>query len=161
MSTRFDPYENFKFRVTWDGRHIPGVSRVSALTRTTELVEHREGGDPSSTHKFPGRTAYAPITLERGLTDDQAFETWANQVWQLGSVPESSLNFRKDVTVELMDEAGRVVRRYLVHRCWPSEYQALPALDANGQAAVAIEGLTLENEGWERDTSVAAPAEPA
>lgn len=161
MSTRVDPYENFKFRVTWDGHQIQGVSRVTALTRITGVVELREGGEPSSTRKFPGRTAYAPITLERGLTDDQEFEHWANQVWKLGSVPQSSLNFRKDVTIELMDETGRPVRRYLVYRCWPSEYQALPDLDANGQAAVAIELMTLENEGWERDTSLVPPAEPA
>lgn len=161
MSTRFEPPENFKFRVTWDGRHIAGVSRVSPLTRTTDVVEHREGGEPSSTRKFPGRTAYAPITLERGLTDDQAFEEWANQVWHLRAVPESSLNFRKEVAIELMDEAGRIVRRYLAYRCWPSEYQALPDLDANGPPAVAIERLTLQNEGWERDVSVVTPAEPA
>jgi len=161
MSTRIDPLENFKFRVTWDGRHIAGVSRVSPLTRTSDVVEHREGGEPSSSHKFPGRTAYAPITLERGLIDDRAFEEWANQVWQLRPGPESSLNFRKDVTIELLDEAGRTVRRYVVFRCWPSEYQALPDLDANGQSAVAIERLTLQNEGWERDASVVAPAEPA
>ncbi len=37
--TRFDPYKNFKFRIKWDGAYIAGVSKVSALKRTTEVIE--------------------------------------------------------------------------------------------------------------------------
>ena len=73
-ASRFDPYKNFKFRVKWDGRYVAGVSKVSSLKRTTEVVEHRVGGDPSTSHKSPGRTKYEAITLERGVTHDVAFE---------------------------------------------------------------------------------------
>src|SRR4030095_7888510 len=134
---RFDPYKNFKFRVKWDGRVIAGVSKVSALKRTTEVVEHREGGDPSSSRKSPGRTKYEPITLERGVTHDLEFEQWANKVWTLGAGPgqEASLkDFRKDVVLELVNEAGQVVLAYRIFRCWVSEFQALPELDANAAA---------------------------
>ena len=160
--TRFDPYKNFKFRVKWDGKYVPAISRITGLIRTTEVVEFREGGDPSTSRKSTGLTQFAPITLERGLTDDESFESWVNLVWKLGAAlgAESSLNeFRKDVYLELYNEAGQLVRAYKVYRCWPSEYQALPDLDANG-TAVAIEHIKLENEGWERDTSVASPVQP-
>ncbi len=160
--TRVDPYKNFKFRLKWDGRYIAGVSKVSGLKRTTEVVEHREGGDPSTSHKSPGQTRYEPITLERGLTQDHDFEQWANKVWQLGAGLGSEValaDFRKDVTLEFYNEAGQLVLAYKIYRCWPSQYEALPDLDA-GANAVAIEHIVLENEGWERDTSVVEPKEP-
>ena len=159
---RVDPYKTFKFRVLWDGKVVAGVSKISALRRTTEVVEHREGGDPSSAHKSPGRTTYEPITLERGVTHDTAFEAWANQVWAYrgGAGAEVSLKeFRKDVTLELLNEAGQVVIAYHIFRCWPSEYVALPDLDADG-AAVAFQHLVLQNEGWARDEAVTEPVEP-
>ena len=160
--TRFDPYKNFKFRVKWDGRYVAGVSKVGALKRSTEVVEHREGGDPSTSRKSPGRSKYEAITLERGVTHDLEFEAWANKVWNFGAGPgaESSLaDFRKDITVDLFNEAGQKVISYKIYRCWVSEYQALPDLDANANA-VAIQHIKLENEGWERDRDVVEPAEP-
>jgi phage tail-like protein len=161
-ATRFDPYKNFKFRVKWDGRYVAGVSKVSALKRSTELVEHREGGNPSTNNKSPGRTKYEAVTLERGVTHDTEFEKWANKVWNFGSGlgSETSLkDFRKDITIEVYNEAGQKVLAYNVFRCWVSEYQALPDLDANANA-VAIQTIKLENEGWERDYDVVEPTEP-
>lgn len=159
---RFDPYKNFKFRVKWDGRYVAGISKVGALKRSTEVVEHREGGDPSTGRKSPGRTKYEAITLERGVTHDLDFEAWANKVWNFGGGPgaESSLaDFRKDVLLDLFNEAGQKVISYKIYRCWVSEYQSLPDLDANANA-VAIQTLKLENEGWERDVDVPEPVEP-
>jgi phage tail-like protein len=161
--TRFDPYKNFKFRVKWDGRYVAGVSKVSALKRTTEVVEHREGGDPSTSRKSPGRTKYDAITLERGVTNDVDFEQWANKVWNFGSglgAEVSLKDFRKDIIIEVYNEAGQLALAYKVFRCWVSEYQSLPDLDANANA-VAIQHIKLENEGWERDTEVPEPAEPS
>ena len=161
-STRFDPYKNFKFRVRWDGRYVAGVSKVSSLKRTTEVVKHREGGDPSSSRKSPGRSEYEPITLERGVTHDTEFEKWANKVWNFGSGlgEEVSLkDFRKDLVIEVYNEAGQAAIAYRVYRAWVSEYQALPDLDSNANA-VAIQTLKLENEGWERDYDVVEPTEP-
>ena len=159
---RVDPYKNYKFRVKWDGRYVAGISRVSALVRSTEVVEHREGGDPSTSHKSPGLTRYEPITLERGVTHDTAFEDWANLVWKLGAGLGAEValkEFRKDIIVEFYNEAGQLVLAYKVYRCWVSEYQALPQLDADANA-VAIQHIKLENEGWERDTNVPEPVEP-
>jgi phage tail-like protein len=159
---RFDPYKNFKFRVKWDGRYVAGVSKVGALKRSTEMVEHREGGDPSTSRKSPGRTKYEAITLERGVTHDPEFERWANKVWNYGSglgAEVSLKDFRKDIIVEVYNEAGQKVQAYKVYRCWVSEFQALPDLDANANA-VAIQNIKLENEGWERDYEVVEPAEP-
>ncbi len=161
--SRFDPYKNFKFRMKWDGRYVAGISKVSALKRTTEVVKHREGGDPSSTRKSPGRTEFEAITLERGVTHDPEFEKWANKVWNFGAGlgAETSLkDFRKDVIIELYNEAGQVVIAYRVYRCWVSDFQAQADLDANANV-VLIQSLKLENEGWERDTSVVEPSEPA
>jgi phage tail-like protein len=158
---RFDPYPNFKFRVEWDGQYIPGISRISSLRRTTDVIAHREGGDPSTDRKAPGRTDFAPITMERGLTQNRAFEEWANKVWMLGapSGAEVSLKeFRKDIQIKLYNEAGQLVMAWTVFRCWPSQY-ALSDLDANADAE-ASEQITLENEGWQRDSSVVEPPEP-
>ena len=160
---RFDPYKNFKFRVKWDGRYVAGVSKVSALKRSTEVVEHREGGDPSSSRKSPGRTKFEPITLERGVTHDTEFEIWANRVWNFGSglgAEVSLASFRKDLIIEVYNETGQLVLAYKVFRAWVSEFQALPDLDANANA-VAIQTLKLENEGWERDADVPEPSEPS
>lgn len=159
---RFDPYKNFKFRVKWDGKYVAGVSKVSGLKRTTEVVKHRDGGDPSSTRKSPGRTEYEAITIERGVTHDPEFERWANKIWNFGSglgAEVSLKDFRKDLTIELMNEAGQLVIAYNVFRCWVSEFQAQADLDANANA-VLIQHLKLENEGWERDYAVVEPTEP-
>ena len=161
---RVDPYKTFKFRIKWDGKYVAGVSKVSALARTTQVVTHREGGDPSTSHKSPGQTDFAPITIERGVTHDAAFEQWANMVFSYtGSGapgPQISLaDFRKDIVIELYNEAGQLVMAYKVYRCWPSEFQAVADLDAEGNG-VAIQTLVLQNEGWERDTSVVEPQEP-
>lgn len=161
--TRFDPYKNFKFRLKWDGHYVAGLSKCSALKRTTEVVEHREGGDPSTSRKSPGRTKYEAITLERGVTHDTDFEAWANKVWNYGAAlgAEVSLkDFRKNLTIEFYNEAGQLALAYKVYRAWVSEYQALPDLDANANA-VAIQHIKLENEGWERDLSVPEPSEPS
>jgi phage tail-like protein len=158
---RFDPYKNFKFRVKFGSDFVAGVSKVSALKRSTEVVEHREGGDPSMARKSPGRTKYEPITLERGVTHDTEFEIWANKVWNYGAglgAEVSLKDFRKDILLEMYNEAGQLVLRYKIFRCWVSEYQAAPDLDANANA-VAIQHIKLENEGWERDYEVPEPSE--
>jgi phage tail-like protein len=160
---RFDPYKNFKFRVKWDGKYVAGISKVSALKRTTEVVKHREGGDPSSSRKSVGRTEFDAITLERGVTHDPEFERWANKVWNFGAGPGSEVSlkdFRKDIILEIYNEAGQVALAYRIYRCWVSEFKAVPDLDANANA-VAIMHIKLENEGWERDYSVVEPQEPS
>src|SRR3954469_5309274 len=160
--TRFDPYKNFKFRVKWDGQYVAGVSKVSSLKRTTEVVKHREGGDPSSSRKSPGRTEYEAIMLERGVTHDKEFEQWANKVWSFGAglgLEASLKDFRKDVIVEVYNEAGQLAIAYKVFRCWVSEFQAEADLDANANA-VLIQHIKLENEGFERDAETAEPLEP-
>lgn len=158
---RFDPYKNFKFRVKWDGKYVAGISKVGALKRTTEVVKHRDGGDPSSSRKSPGRTEYEAITLERGVTHDPEFEAWANRVWNFGNGLGSEVslaNFRKDLIIEVYNEAGQLAIGYKIFRCWVSEFQAMPDLDANANA-VAIQTIKLENEGWERDEATVEPAE--
>jgi phage tail-like protein len=159
---RFDPYKNFKFVVKFGNVVVAGASKVSGLKKTTEVVKHREGADPSTSRKSPGRTEFDAITLERGVTADREFEKWANQVWffQAKAPGESALkNFRRDITIELRNEAGQPVMRYFVYRCWVSEYQALPDLDANANA-VALEHVKIENEGWRRDPALTIEDEP-
>jgi phage tail-like protein len=162
---RFDPYKNFKFRVKFGSSpaFVAGVSKVSALKRTTEVVKHREGGDPSSTRKSPGRSEYEAITLERGVTHDAEFERWANKVWNYGSglgAEVSLKDFRRDIRIEVYNEAGQLVLAYNVFRCWVSEFQAQADLDANANA-VLIQSIKLENEGWERDYEVEVKEEPS
>lgn len=160
---RFDPYKTYKFRVKWDGRYVAGVSKVSALTRTTEAVPHRNGGDPSMQRSSPGQTTYTPITLERGVTHDVEFERWANKVWNYGAGLGAEValkDFRKDIIIEVYNEAGQLVLAYKVYGCWVSEYTALPDLDASA-SAVAIQSIQLQHDGWERDTAVREPAEPS
>jgi phage tail-like protein len=156
--TRFDPYKSHMFRVKWDGRYVAGLSKMSALKRTTAPVTHREGGDPSHDRKSPGLTTYDAVTLERGVTHDPEFEAWADKVSSLRQPGISLPDFRKDVIVDVFNEANQKVISYHLLRCWVSEYQALPALDA-ATAAVAIQTIKLELEGWERDLSVVEPAE--
>lgn len=155
-TNRFDPYKNFKFRVKWEGAKVPvaGVSKISALKRTTEPVSHREGGDPSTPRHSPGASKFEPITLERGITFDFEFEQWANLVYShQGDGAVSLANFRRNISIELLNLQGKVVRSYSVFRCWVSEYTALPELDANANA-IAFETIVLQNEGFERDEDV-------
>ncbi len=156
---RFDPYRNFKFHVKWDGLVVAGLNKCSALKKTTEVVDWREGADPSHGRKLPGKTSYEAITLEKGLTHDPAFEDWANLVNNFSSDADMSLaGFRKDITIDVFNLQGSLAYSYIVHRCWVSEYTALPELDASGNA-VAIQSVTLQNEGWERDPAVTEPTE--
>jgi phage tail-like protein len=166
-SVRFDRYKNFRFRVKWDRQYVAGFSKMSALDRAAPPISHREGGDPGGPRRMPGESEFAAITLERGVTHDVTFEQWCNKVWDYsGSTPGEAgspnvtlADFRRDVVVELYDEGGQKVLAYDIFRCWVSEYQAMPELDANG-TAVAIQKLVLQNEGWERDPSVEEPTEP-
>lgn len=162
-ATRFDPYKTFKFRVKWDGRYVAGISKVGALKRSTEVVDHRTGGDPSIVRKSPGQTKYEPIMLERGVTHDKDFEQWANKVWNYGSglgTEVSLKDFRKDLIIEVMNEAGQVAISYKIFRCWVSEFTAFPEMDASANA-IAIQSIQLQNEGWERDYDVTEPSEPS
>jgi phage tail-like protein len=164
LPRRLSPYPNFKFKLKWEDTpgYVAGISKMSALKRTTATIEHREGGDPSTTYKSPGLTKFDPITLERGVTHDTAFEEWASKVWNFhgGFGAESSLkDFRKNITVDVFNEAGQKVISYQIFRCWVSEFQALGDLDANGNATL-IQSIKLENEGWQRDVNVKEP-EPA
>ena len=167
---RYDPYKNFNFRVKWDNQYVAGISKVSGLTRTTQVVTHRSGGDPSTPRRSPGQSEYAPITLERGVTHDMNFEEWANKVWDYtnslkgdfaaSNTVVSLKDFRKDIILQMFNEAGQLAISYNIYRCWVSEYEAMPELDAMGNAT-AIQVIRLENEGWERDNSVTEPTEPS
>ena len=162
---RLVPYKNYRFLVKWDGKVVAGVNKVGALTRKTEVVSWRDGGDPSSPHKSPGQVDYGPITLEQGLTEDLEFERWANKVWdQPNSAANGQLvslaDFRKDITITLLNEAGQSVMAWNVFRCWVSDYTAVPELDASANA-IAIRSMTIQNEGWFRDAAVQTPEEPS
>ncbi|HLL64855.1 MAG TPA: phage tail protein [Micromonosporaceae bacterium] len=154
---RYDPYKTFMFRVKWDGEYVAGLSKMSALKRTTTPVVHRDGADPSRERKSPGVTKYEAVTLERGVTHDAKFEAWANLVHSVEN-PISLAKFRKDLIVDVFNEAGQKVLSYTLERCWVSEFQALPAMDA-ANAAVAIESVKVELENWKRDASVTEPTE--
>lgn len=156
---RFDPYSNFKFKIKIDGQYVAGLSKCSLLKKTTEVATWHEAGDQSVAHKLPGKTTYDPITLTAGVTHDMTFEQWANLVNNYqGETAMSLKNFRKDITIEVQNLQGKTVLAYNVFRCWVSEYQAIPELDASANA-VMIQTIKLEHEGWERDISVAEPAE--
>ena len=156
---REDPYRNFKFKVKWDNEYVAGVNKISGLTKTTEAVSWRDGGDPSHEHKLPGVTKYEAVTLEAGVTHDDTFEQWANAVNNFSADADMSLkNFRKDITIDCFNLQGAKVLSYNVYRCWVSEYKALPELDASGNA-VMIQSIKLEHEGWQRDDSVGEPTE--
>jgi phage tail-like protein len=162
-ANRYDPYKNFKFRIKWDGKYVAGMTKMTPLKRTTKMIEHREGGDPSTSRKSPGRTTYDAITLSRGVTHDLEFEKWSNKVWNFGSGLGSEISlkdFRKDIIIEVYNEAGQVAIAYKVYRCWVSEYVAMPDLDSNADA-ILIQTIKLENEGWERDEGVTEPSEPS
>lgn len=158
---RIDPYKNFKFKLLWDGKPVLGVSKVSALKRTTEVVKHRSGGENSFDHKSPGRSSYEAVTLERGITHDLEFEKWAQLVHTYQGDPSMDLvNYKKDLTLEVLNERGQVAIRYFLFRCWVSEFTAMPDLDANANA-IAIEHLKIELEGFLRDEATTEPSEAA
>ena len=156
---RLDPYKNFKFQVVLDGDIVPGVTRVSALRRHTETINHRDGNFPSHLMSAPGATSFDPIVLERGVTHDTTFEAWAMLAYSpSGDAAMSLKNFRKDMRINLLNQQGTIVLSYMVYRCWVVEYQALDELDAN-ETAVVNEILVLQHEGFERDHGVAEPSE--
>jgi len=159
-TNRFDPYRNFRFKVKWDNLYVAGLSKMGALKRSTEMVEWREAGENIISRKLPGKTKFEGVTLEAGITYDTSFQDWANLVNDFTSHSLVSLaEFRKNITVDVFNESGVKVLSYNLYRCWPSEYQALPDLDA-GANAVAITTLKLEIEWWEKDEAVTESAGP-
>jgi phage tail-like protein len=160
-TSRYDPYKAYRFLVYFGKSRTPvaGVSKVSAVKRTSKVIEYNEGGS-GITLKGLGRTSYDPLTIERGLTFDSDFQDWANaaQLLDKGAATTSLANLRREVRIELLNEMGQAVYRFTVHRCWVSEYQALSDLDAGG-TGVALEHIKLEHEGWERDVTLAEQLE--
>src|SRR5437773_8373520 len=138
---------------------VAAVSKVSPLKRSTEVVSHREGGDVSTPRHSPGASKFEPITLERGVTFEPEFEAWANLVYSTeGDAAVSLKNYKRNLIIDVLNLQGVKVKSYKVFRCWVSEYTALPELDANANATM-IESVIIQNEGWERDTSVVEVAE--
>lgn len=157
---RHDPYRTFKFQILIDGKPVAGLKKMGALKRKTEAIKWRTAGDPSKERILPGGTSYEPITLEQGLSHDPVFENWAALVNNIeGDAAMSLKNFRKDIVINVLNLQGQVAISYKVFRAWVSEYQALPEMDAGTMNAVGIQTLTLQHEGWQRDTAVAEPAE--
>ena len=158
---RFDPYKSYRFLLYFGKSTTPvaAVSKVTALKRTSDVIEYKEGGN-AVILKGLGRMKYDPITAERGITQDTDFANWANaaQVLDQGAASTSLASLRQEISIVLLNEAAQPVLRYLVHRCWVSEFQALPDLDAGGNA-IAIEHIKMENEGWERDLTLSEPTE--
>lgn len=157
---RFDPYRTFQFQVLIDGQPVAGLKKMSVLKKSTEAVKWRSGGDPAHERIMPGGTSYEAITLEQGLTHDPVFENWANLVNNIqGSSAMSLVNFRKDIVLNVLNLQGKVAISYKVYRAWVSEFQALPEFDAGAMNTVGIQTITLQHEGWERDTGVSEPSE--
>jgi phage tail-like protein len=158
-ANRVDPYKTFKFRLSWDNKTVLGVHKVSPLKRTTNVITHRSGGDNSTDNKSPGRTTYDAVTLERGITHDVEFEAWANKVHSAdGDASMDLANFRKELTLDVMNEKGQVALSYHLHRCWVSEFTAVPALDATANT-IAVESIKIEVESWDRDPATKEPDE--
>jgi len=157
---RHDPYRTFKFQILIDGKPVAGLKKMGALKRKTEAIKWRAAGDPSKERILPGGTSYEPITLEQGLSHDPVFENWAALVNNVeGDAAMSLKNFRKDIVINVLNLQGQVALSYKVFRAWVSEYQALPEMDAGTMNAVGIQTLTLQHEGWQRDTAVSEPTE--
>ncbi len=157
---RHDPYRTFKFQVIIDGKSVAGLRKMGALKKKTEAVKWRSAGDPSHERVMPGGSSYEPVTLEMGLTHDPIFEDWAKSVNNIDGDSAISLkNFRKDIIINVLNLQGEVAISYKLYRAWVSDFQALPDLDAGSMNAVGIQTVTLQHEGWERDTSVSEPTE--
>lgn len=162
---RLTPYPNFRFKIKWDGNYVAGVSKIGPLSRKTDVIRHRSGGDPSVEHLAPGQTSYEAISIERGVSYDPAFEQWANKVFdvtnsQSAKGENTSLgDFRKNLSIEVYNEAGQKILAYNVYNAWVSDYQAISDLDSGGNA-FAMQSMTIQNEGWERDPSVKEQKEP-
>lgn len=157
---RFDPYRTFKFQVLINGKPVAGLKKMGALKRKTEAIKWRTAGDPTNERMLPGGTSYEPITLEQGLSHDTVFEDWANLVNSIaGDAAMSLKNFRKDIVINVLNLQGKPAISYKVFRAWVSDFQALPDLDAGTTNAVGIQTMTLQHEGWVRDTAVTEPTE--
>jgi phage tail-like protein len=156
----YDPYRTFKFQVLIDGKPVAALHKMTSLRRRTEPIRWRSAGDPSFERIVPGGTSYEPVTLEQGLSQDPVFEQWANLVNSIqGDAAMSLVQFRKNIVINVLDLQGVVAISYKLFRAWVSEYHALPDLDAGAMNVIGIQSITLQHEGWERDTSVPEPVE--
>ena len=145
---RYDPHKNFKFPVLkGDGITFLRVSKLGGLKRTTEVVSHRSGGENSFEYKSPGRSSYEALSMERGITHDTEFERWASMVHSYDGDPTMDLvNYKQDLSLEVLNERGQIALRYFLFDCWVSEFTASPDLDA-GAIAVAVVSLALRVGG--------------
>jgi len=157
---RYDPYRTFKFQVLIDGQPVAGLSKMTALKKTTDVATWRTGGDPSHERKLPGGTKYEAISMEQGLSHDPVFEQWANLVNNIqGDAAMSLKNFRKNVVINVLNLQGTVSISYKIYGAWISEFQTLPDFDASNTTTVGIQSVKLEHEGWERDLATSEPGE--
>ncbi|HEY7634903.1 MAG TPA: phage tail protein [Gemmatimonadales bacterium] len=137
---RVDPYKNFRFRVEIDGLSQAGFSECHGLGSRVEVIEYREGAEPTTVRKLPGRVSYPDITLKWGVTDSRELYNWHRAVLR-GQIQ------RKACSIVLLDDMGQERVRWNVSNAWPSKWDG-PAFNAKG-SDVAIETLTISCEGVE------------
>lgn len=142
-----DPFRNFKFEVEIDGFTRAGFQKVAGLKNTTGIIEYREGGRNESPEKLSGQSNTENVTLTRGMSNDEDFLNWRNEVYNPANVngeqgPDD--DYRRDVTVYLKNKSGSRVLKWKIGRAWPSEFETAD-LDASAEE-VLLTNLVLANE---------------
>jgi phage tail-like protein len=136
-----DPFVNFNFRVEIDGITRAAFHEASGFDSTVDVIEHREGGQNTTTYKVPGLTKHGNITLKWGVTDEKSLDEWHQQVVDGDSV-------RKNGSIVVLNRRGEEIARWNFVRAWPTKY-TLPSFNAEGND-IAIQTLELAHEGLKR-----------
>jgi phage tail-like protein len=147
----YDPYRKFKFLVKWNNAVVMAVHKVSSITKSIDPIDWRTGGDSNFSAKVPGLTKWEPITLERGLSADTAFQEWmvlVNKYTKAGLGADEAVHaFRKNLNIEMYSLQNELVMTINVYNAWPSK---LTIADFDAKAnELAIEHMELQNEGWD------------
>ena len=133
------------FAVEFQGK-LTGVFReCSAFGSENEVVVHQGSNAKGMqvTIKQPGNLKFSPITLKQGVTSDQQFWKWYEEV-ETGKIAAA----RKDGTITMYDDKMEAVARWNFLKAWPSKIVA-PSFDASSND-VAIEEITLIYEDYTR-----------
>ena len=136
-----DPLVSFNFAIEVSGGITGYFTECSGLGSEHEVIEHKivDGKGNEVIRKIPGRLKWGDVTLKRGITANMDMWTWRKQI-EDGAVAAG----RKNGSVMMLDEQGKIVARWDFKAGWPSKVSGpSPKSDSN---EVGIEELVIVHE---------------
>lgn len=141
--SRNDPIQNFRFLVEIDGIEKSSFNEVVMPHALIDVIEYREGNEPTYARKLSGLTRYSNVVLRWGITENMVLYNWIKSGMENGASAS-----RRAMIILLLDETGKEKVRWNFFEAWPVRYKVS---DLNAQTSeVVFEMIEIAFERFER-----------